>query len=151
MTKETRELLHKFMDRYEDMREINELDYEHFIMETLYCETKSDTVKELCDILNLYKKSHERKEIYFPLFLNCIIEEHDKFYNHSNINARKNKRRYSRSLLSKSGDITAALKECKIEKNDDLDLQILFSNQKFRNIKSPIQENHQLQKKYTFK
>lgn len=43
-------------------------------------------------------------------------------------------RRYSRSLLSKSGDITGQIASLKIEKSDKLDMDIMFMNQKMTKI-----------------
>lgn len=43
-------------------------------------------------------------------------------------------RRYSRSLLSKSGDIAGQIASLKIEKSDKLDMDIMFMNQKMTKI-----------------
>lgn len=45
-------------------------------------------------------------------------------------------RRYSKILLSESGDISKQIKSLKIEKNEDLDMNIMFMNQDIAKITS---------------
>lgn len=148
MTREVKQLLQQFLNRYDDISKINLLDYEQFVIELVERGISKDTVNTLRNILNLYKKEQGNKEISFSKFINLILEQNDKFTGYSN-NVRKNKRRrYSSSLLSESGDILPLLEFYEVKRDADFDLELMFLNQRLKQYDKPGKDAYQLAKKY---
>lgn len=99
MTKEIKQLLQQFSNKYEDVSQITVYDYEQFLNEKIEEKVDSKKVQELRNILNLYYLETKEHQVSFPSFLIRYFSVYDITYgNNAKTIIVKNGRKYPASL-----------------------------------------------------